>query len=70
MLHPEMKLLEVLPLLGLLPIIHHNVGLIRRRGGSKADPSRTPMLELFLHAHLNASDKLLDRLERASMAQK
>jgi hypothetical protein len=59
MLHPETKLFEVLPLLYLLPIVHHVIGLVRRRGGSKADPSWTTVLELFLRACLDAPDKLL-----------
>ena len=69
MLHLETKLFDVLPLLRLLPIIHHDVGLIWRRGGSKADPAWTPVLELLLCACLNTLDELLNCLERASMAQ-
>ena len=68
MLHLETKLFEVLPLLSLLSIVHHDVGLVRRRGGSKADPSWTPVLELFLRVCLDALNKLLHHLERASMA--
>ena len=65
MLHPKTKLLKVLPLLCLLPIIHHDIRLIRRRRGSKENPSWTLVLELFLRACLDAPDKLLHRLERA-----
>ena len=67
-LHPETKLLEVLPLLRLLPIVHHDVGLIRRSGGSKADPPQTLVLHFLLHARLNAPDELLHCLERAPVA--
>jgi len=70
MLHPKIKLLEVLPLLCLLLIIHHDIGLIWRRRGSKTNPSWTPVLELFLRASLDTSDKLLHYLKRAPMMQK
>ena len=59
MLHPETKLFKVLPLLHLLLIVHHDIGLIRRRGGSKVDPSWALVLELFLRVCLEAPDKLL-----------
>jgi len=58
-----MKLLEVLPFLDLLPIVHYDVRLVRGCGGSKVDPSWTPVLELLLRRRLDASDKFLHRLQ-------
>ena len=64
MLHPEVKLLEMLPLLGLLPIVHENVRLGWVGGGLDADPVGAPVLRLLLRARLNTPDELVDRLER------
>ena len=64
MLHPEAKLLEMLPLFGLLPIVHKNVRLGWVGGGPDADPVGAPVFHLLLRARLNAPDELLDRLER------
>ena len=69
MLHPKSELLEVLPLLGLLTIVHHDVWLLWRRRTSKADSPRAPVLELFPRMLLYALDELLHRLDRASVAQ-
>jgi hypothetical protein len=68
-LHPKTKLLEVLPLFRLIPIIHHDIGLVRRSGGSKADPPWTPVLHLLLRTCLDASDELLHCLERTPVMQ-
>ena len=43
MLHPEAKLLEMLPLLSLLPIVHKNVRLGRVGGGPDVDPVGAPV---------------------------
>ena len=69
MLHLETKLLEVLPLLRLLPIVDNDIGLFRTSGGTKADPPGAPVFHLLLRARLDASDELLHGLERASVAQ-
>jgi len=67
-LHPKVKLFEMLPVLGLFLIVHHDVGLIWIRRASKADPPWTLVLELFVRALLDAPDELLHHLERAPMA--
>ena len=69
-LHLKANIFKMLPLLGLFPIVHHDVGLVWGRRASKADPPWTPVLELFLRVLLDAPDELLHHLERASMAQK
>ena len=63
MLHPEAKLLEMLPLLGLLPIVHTDVRLGRVSGGPNADPVGAPVLHLQIGARLDAPDELLDGLK-------
>jgi hypothetical protein len=70
MLHAKTKLLEMLSLLGLFLIIHHDVGLVWRRRASKADPPWSLVLELFLRTLLDSPNELLHHLERAPMAQK
>lgn len=70
MLHPEAKLLEMFPLLGLLPIIHKDVRLGWVGGGPNADPTGAPVVHLLLRACLDAPDELLDSLERPPMTQK
>ena len=69
MLHPEAKLLDMLPLFGLLPIIQENVWLGRIGGGPNADPVGAPVLHLLVGARLDAPDELLDGLERPPVAQ-
>jgi len=70
MLHPEAKLLEMLPLFGLLLIIHKDIRLGWVGGGPNADPTGAPVLHLLLRARLDAPDELLDSLERPPMMQK
>jgi len=70
MLHLEVKLLKMLPLFGLLPIIHKDVRLGRVGGGPNADPIWAPVLHLLLRARLDALDELLDGPERSPMMQK
>jgi len=70
MLHPEVKLLEMLPFLGLLPIVHKDVRLGWVGGGPDADPVEAPVLHLLLRARLDALDELLDGLERPPMMPK
>ena len=69
-LHPEVKLLEMFPLFGLLPFIHKGVRLGWVGGGPNADPIRAPVFHLLLHARLDTPDELLDSLERPPMTQK
>ena len=69
MLHPEAKLLEMLPLLGLLPIIQKDIRFGRVGGGPNADPVGAPVLHLLVGARLDASNELLDGLERPPVAQ-
>ena len=69
MFHPEAKLLEMFPLLGLLPIIQKDVRLGRIGGGPNADPVRAPVLHLLVSMHLDAPDELFDGLERPPVAQ-
>ena len=69
MLHPEAKLLDMLPLFGLLPIIQENVWHGRIGGGPNADPVGAPVLRLLIGPCLDASDELLDGLERPPVAQ-
>jgi hypothetical protein len=66
-LHPEAKLLEMFPLLGLLPIIHKDVRLGWVGGGPNADLIGAPVFHLLLRAHLDTPDELLDTLERPPM---
>ena len=54
MLHPEAKLLEMLPLFGLLPIIHKDIRLGWVGGVPNADPTRAPVLHLLLRACFDA----------------
>ena len=70
MLHLKAELFEVLPLLGLLTIVHHDVRLLWRRGTSKMDPPRALVLELFPRALVYAPDELLHHLDYAPVAQK
>jgi len=70
MLHPKAKLLEMLPLLGLLPIVHKDVRLGWVGGGPDADPVGAPVLHLLLRARLDTPDELLDGLERPPVTQK
>ena len=70
MLHPEAKLLEMLPLFGLLPIIQKDVRLGRVGGSSNADPIGAPVFHLLLRARLDTPDELLDGLERPPVTQK
>jgi len=69
-LHLEVKLLEMFPLLGLLPIIHKDVRLGWVGGGPNADLTGAAVLHLLLRACLDAPDELLDSLERPPMMQK
>ena len=69
MLHPEAKLLEMLPLFGLLPIIQKDIRFGRVGGGPNADPVGAPVLHLLVDARLDALDELLDRLERPPVVQ-
>jgi len=69
-LHPEVKLLEMFPLFGLLPIIQKDVRLGRVGGSPNADPVGAPVLHLLIGARLDAPDELLDGLERPPVAQK
>ena len=62
MLHPEAMLLEMLPLFGLLPIIHKDIRLGWVGGGPNADPTGALVLHLLLRACLDAPDELLDSL--------
>ena len=64
MFHPEAKLLEMFPLLGLLPIIQKDVRLGRIGGGPNTDPVRAPVLHLLVSTRLDAPDELFDGLER------
>jgi len=68
MLHPEVKLLEMFPLFGLLPIIQKDVRLGRVGGTPNADPVRAPVFHLLIRAHLDAPDEFFDGLERPPMA--
>ena len=70
MLHPKAKLLKMLPLLSLLPILHKDVRLGWLGGGPDADPVGAPVLHILLRARLDASNELLDGLERPPMMQK
>ena len=70
MLHPEAKLLEMLPLLGLLPIVHKDVRLGRVGGGPNADPVGALVLHLLIGARLDTPNELLNSLERPPVAQK
>ena len=67
MLHPEAKLLEMLPLFGLLPIIHKYIRLGWVGGGPNADSIGATVLNLLLRTRLDAPDELLDSLERPPM---
>jgi len=64
MLHLEAKLLEMLPLFGLLPIIQKDIRFGRVGGGLNADPVGAPVLHLLVSTRLDAPDELLDGLER------
>ena len=70
MLHAKAKLLVMFPLFGLLPIIHKNIRLGWVGGGPNADPIGALVLHLLLRARLDASDELLDGLERPPVTQK
>ena len=70
MLHPEVKFLEMFPLLGLLPIIQKDVRLGRIGGGPNTDPVGAAVFHLLIGARLDAPDKLFDGLERHPVAQK
>ena len=59
-----MKLFEMLPILGLFLVVHHDVGLILRCRASKADPPGAPVLKLFHCALLDAPDEILHHLGR------
>ena len=69
MLHLEAELLDVLPLLSLLPIVQEDVGLRRIGGSPDANPIGAPVLHLLVGPHLDAADELLDGLEGPPMAQ-
>jgi len=56
-LHPQAKLLDVLPLLGLLPVIQEDVGFGRIGGSPDADPVGT------LLGILNANRKIRKRTD-------
>ena len=64
MLDSKAELLEMLPLLGLLLVVHHNVWLLWRHGTSQADLPRAPVLEIFLRAFLYPPYELLHHLKR------
>ena len=49
-LHPQAKLLDVLPLLGLLPVVQKDIGFGRIGGSPDADPVGTPVLHLLVGA--------------------
>ena len=63
MLHPNAKLIEMLPLFSLLLIIHKNISLGWVGGGPNADPTGAPVLHLLLRVRLDTPDELLDSLE-------
>ena len=65
MLHPKAELLDVFPLLCLLPIVQEDVRLGRVVGGPDADPIRAPVLHLPVGPRLYAADEILDGLEGA-----
>ena len=69
MLHPQAKLLNVLPLLGLLPVVQKDIGFGWIGGSLDADPVGTPVLHLLVGARLDTSDELLDSFERPPVAQ-
>ena len=69
MLHPKAELLDVLPLLCLLPIVQKDVRLGRVVGGPDADPIGAPVLHLPVGPCLDTADEILDGLEGAPMAQ-
>jgi hypothetical protein len=62
-LHPKAELLDVLPLLGFLPIVQKNVGLGRIGESPDADPIGAPVLHRLVGPRLDAADELLDDLE-------
>ena len=59
----------MLPFLGLLPIIHKDVGLCRIGGGPNVDPTAAPVLHFLFCACLDTPNELLDSLERPPLAQ-
>ena len=69
MLHPKAELLDVFPLLRLLPIVKKDVRLRRVVGSPDADPIGAPVLHLPVGPCLDAADEVLDGLEGAPMAQ-
>ena len=69
MLHPKVELLDVFPLLRLLPIVEEDVGLRRVVGGPDTDAVGAPVLHLPVGPRLDAADEVLDGLEGAPMAQ-
>jgi len=69
MLHPKAELLNVFPLLCLLPIVQEDVRLRRVVGGPDADSFRAPMLHLPVGLRLYAADEILDGLEGPPMVQ-
>ena len=70
MLHPEAKLLEMFPLLGLLSIVQKDVRLGRVGGGPNTDPVRAPVFHFLIRARLDAPDEFFDVLERPPRMQK
>ena len=69
MLHPKAELLDMFPLLRLLPIVEEDVGLRRVVGGPDTDAVGAPVLHLPVSPRLNTADEALDGLEGAPMAQ-
>ena len=61
-LHPKAGLLDVFPLLGLLPIVQEDVGLGWIGRSPDADPIGAPVLHLPVSPRHNAADKVLDGL--------
>ena len=70
MLHPEAELLDVLPLLRLLPIVQEDVGLRQIGGSPNADPIGTLVLHLLVSSCLDTANEVLDGLEGPPVAQK
>jgi len=67
MLHPKAELLDVFPLLGLLPVIQEDVRLGRIGGSTDADPIGAPVLHLQVSPRLDTANEILHGLEGSPM---